>query len=423
MTGQPQPVAAYRSNTEGEGAPENWVTIGPRPAITSGGSTMNAVGGATQFIMAGSSNVYGGMQDADGSRDLAGGTNGTDYTTYATPGAGNDFNLLGSPDFLNYSTTAIDNTSWGSPSFYSDNNGPQISTTANSNYPTIAEIEFALKANMSNRPKTSHIYFFRICSFGTNGNNIGYSSPNGDSHMNDGFPSNNSEFWYPGATIPTWNGKTYDNQYPIPYSGSGNPSDYDNDYRASAMMPYLYMATTPLSVNYAQELLVTVKNNVVCLAWATAAEVNNKHFVIQRSNDGVTFTQIGVVPGKATNGNSSATLSYAYTDENPLAGVNHYRLQQVDMGGNTEHSKIVSVTTGSGASVSLYPNPATTVINVQNIPIGSSVVIYNTAGNTVYTGTVTASRFSVNVQRFSAGVYFLQYKTNGVNNTIKFIKH
>jgi hypothetical protein len=183
------------------------------------------------------------------------------------------------------------------------------------------------------------------------------------------------------------------------------------------------MSTSPLPVTYAQELSATTRNNAVTLTWATAAETNNKHFVIQRSSDGQTFTQIGTVASKAANGSSSATHSYAFTDKDPLVGVNHYRLQQVDISGNSEYGKIVSVTAGNSASVSLYPNPATSVIYVQNIPTGSSVVIYNTAGNTVYTGTVTASRFNINVQYFSAGIYFLQYNINGVKNSITFIKH
>jgi hypothetical protein len=189
------------------------------------------------------------------------------------------------------------------------------------------------------------------------------------------------------------------------------------------MMPYLIVSPNPLSVSYARELSATIQNSTVALAWATATEINNKQFVVQRSSDGQTFTQISVVASKAPDGNSSEKLSYTYTDNNPAAGINYYRLQQVDISGNSTASRIASATVGKGASASVYPNPATSSIHLQNIPIGSSVAIYNTSGNIVYSGTVTESNFNINVQRFSAGVYFLQYMTNGVKNTIKFVKH
>jgi hypothetical protein len=394
------------------------------------------------------------VADIAGGRTLWAGRSGTGIGNYGTySGGGNDYNQLGAPDYLNYSvnSTAIGNTAWSTPSFYAQTNGAFAGINYFVNEPTISEIEFAIKANMTagQTPWVNHLYFFRLRVLAFERNRSSpysytgryvYSSADGNGHYDPVYPDN-ADF-YPGASNPpTWWTNTSANIGPIgiyppahPYvfdnrspaqnnsQGSAGTGGNDNDYRASAKMPYLIMALNPLTVSYAQQLSVSAKNSTVALAWATATETNNKQFVVERSSDGQTFAQIGIVPSKAANGNSTAALSYTFTDNNPLSGINYYRLQQVDISGNATNSIIASATVGK-VSVSLYPNPATSSITVQNVPIGSSVAIYNTAGNTVYTGTVTASRFNINVQHFSAGIYFLQYNANGVKNSITFIKH
>lgn len=91
------------------------------------------------------------------------------------------------------------------------------------------------------------------------------------------------------------------------------------------------------------------------LEWATASEVNNDYFVIERSGNGTEFTDIGSVDG---NGNSFEEIDYSFVDERPLTGRNYYRLRQVDFDGASSHSRIVSVDqAGKVREVVAYPNP------------------------------------------------------------------
>lgn len=99
--------------------------------------------------------------------------------------------------------------------------------------------------------------------------------------------------------------------------------------------------STPLPV----ELLyfnVSTNDNVV-LTWATATEINNDHFTIQRSEDGVTFYEIGKVDG---NGNSTETITYTFTDKSIAAPIYYYRLKQVDFDGQFEYLEVKRVDTG-----------------------------------------------------------------------------
>lgn len=85
----------------------------------------------------------------------------------------------------------------------------------------------------------------------------------------------------------------------------------------------------------------------VDLTWNTAAETNNSHFEILRSADGKTFNKIDEVKGA---GNSTENRSYAYTDKDPLPGVNYYKLKQVDFDGQYSFSEVEAVKSNVAAS-------------------------------------------------------------------------
>ena len=93
----------------------------------------------------------------------------------------------------------------------------------------------------------------------------------------------------------------------------------------------------------------------VALQWSTASERNNDHFLVQRSANGLDFQTLVQIPGA---GHSSQTRLYSYVDNNPAAGHNYYRLQQVDADGQHSYSDIRSVFFEiDKKEVTLFPNP------------------------------------------------------------------
>ncbi len=108
-------------------------------------------------------------------------------------------------------------------------------------------------------------------------------------------------------------------------------------------------------------------NETVTLNWVTASEVNNDHFVVQRSVDGVVFENIGMVKGRGT---TSMVSNYSYIDASAASlgvSVVYYRLQQVDYDSRSAHSKVVTVDMGATTSamqVSVSPNPFTDYTSV-----------------------------------------------------------
>ncbi|WP_373549939.1 hypothetical protein [Haliscomenobacter sp.] len=100
----------------------------------------------------------------------------------------------------------------------------------------------------------------------------------------------------------------------------------------------------------------------ILVTWKTATELNNDYMVLERSANGQNFLEVTRIKGKGT---TQETQHYQYFDPNPLAGINYYRLRQVDFDGTTDHSKVVAITLDKGELMSIFPNPAKDRINIQ----------------------------------------------------------
>lgn len=72
----------------------------------------------------------------------------------------------------------------------------------------------------------------------------------------------------------------------------------------------------------------------VKVEWATASEINNSHFVVERSEEGIFWEIISPEVHGAVN--SNVQNNYSFIDNNPARGINYYRLTQVDFDGTTE---------------------------------------------------------------------------------------
>jgi hypothetical protein len=113
----------------------------------------------------------------------------------------------------------------------------------------------------------------------------------------------------------------------------------------------IYFTATP---RYAGGTLGYVELN-----WKTATQLNNDYFVVERSINGIDWTQIVMVKGAGT---TYVPMEYLETDMNPYEGINYYRLKQVDFDGRYSYSQIVAVEFKKRlANVSkdpvLFPNP------------------------------------------------------------------
>lgn len=174
-------------------------------------------------------------------------------------------------------------------------------------------------------------------------------------------------------------------------------------------------------------------DNSILLNWNTFTEENNSGFFIERSTDGLSFENIGFVPSKSVDGNSTVNLNYTYTDPQPVKGNVYYRLKQVDRDGKKSYSKIVGVGYNMPFVMvtGLFPNPTSGKLMlavVSEKAASYTISIKDVSGRNVLSnsGTLLSGKnhLSLDVTAIPAGTYFMIVAINGPENdeVIQFIK-
>ena len=98
------------------------------------------------------------------------------------------------------------------------------------------------------------------------------------------------------------------------------------------------------------------------LQWNTGRELNAKSFIVERSNDGRNFKQIGEVVAAE---NSNAARTYFYTDMEPVKATNYYRIRLVDNGVASKFSQVRNIKNTGVAEMIVAPNPVPASMKVR----------------------------------------------------------
>lgn len=117
---------------------------------------------------------------------------------------------------------------------------------------------------------------------------------------------------------------------------------------------------TPLPIELLNFTAEKKEENYVLVEWSTAAEINNDHYIIEKSSDGEHWVFVDKIFGAGT---STVENHYQISDPTPFANTSYYRLKQTDFDGKFEYFGPVAVTFGNATSkvlgeVSIYPNPS-----------------------------------------------------------------
>lgn len=159
------------------------------------------------------------------------------------------------------------------------------------------------------------------------------------------------------------------------------------------------------------------------LNWMTYAEENNKGFVIERSIDSRNWKQIGFVASAADGGNSSEELTYDFFDNAPVSGDNFYRLKQTDIDNKFTYSEVRTIAFGHNNTISIYPNPATDVVNVKIADWSKVTMVSITDINGKVVLLVTDASKGIHLNSIANGTYILQVEqTNGDVASFKIVK-
>jgi hypothetical protein len=163
----------------------------------------------------------------------------------------------------------------------------------------------------------------------------------------------------------------------------------------------------------------------VLLSWSTATEINNSHFVVQRSIDGINFKNIATVKGT---GNSNLLTQYSYADMIIPTQNLYYRLEQIDynVDSYTSNTLLLMVAANTDLQVLVYPNPVQNkklVLHLSGNDNGKfTVCIKSVTGAIVYSGIIdkqTTSIYTIQLpEALKASTYFVE-----IINTQKTTRH
>jgi hypothetical protein len=198
------------------------------------------------------------------------------------------------------------------------------------------------------------------------------------------------------------------------FQGNASNSNENSETSVAILMPN----ALPIDlVAFTSECLP----NQIRLNWETASETNNDYFSIERSIDGINWTEIGKINGA---GNSSSSRKYFLDDVNQYNEVSYYRLKQHDFSGVMRTFSAISVQNcfNGAEALSVYPNPATNDININfdgNIDEVLHTSIFDLFGRNTYQSSIYHS--AINIENFEHGIYFLQLMLKSGNITNKFL--
>ncbi|MEJ0101435.1 MAG: LamG-like jellyroll fold domain-containing protein [Bacteroidota bacterium] len=188
-------------------------------------------------------------------------------------------------------------------------------------------------------------------------------------------------------------------------------------------LTYASISATPGTILPAiwESIKVTPVGTTASVVWVTLTELNSDYFTVQRSYDGINYTDIARVNAS---GESQQRLTYKYIDQYPAIGRNYYRVRMTDKDGSQTYSsvKMVNFAQQSG-SVSVFPSPADAhiFIDVQNAKLNNTrCTIYNIQGQPVMDFQVKQGVEKKDITILTPGIYVLKFADK---SSIKFVKN
>lgn len=206
----------------------------------------------------------------------------------------------------------------------------------------------------------------------------------------------------------------------ITNSGGGGSTDSnmtDKDTMIDTNVPFFNwvsnLPNSPLPVTLLYFNTTNINGSVV-VKWATATEVNSDYFNIQRSADGLNFSDIGTIEAS---GFSATKQEYVFTDEVAQLGRSYYRLKAVDTDGYTEYFNISMVEIEGKKEMSVFPNPVNDALKISfNFQVDENAYasVVDISGTEVLSFQFNGASFQTPIN-LNPGVYFIKVKSGTSN--------
>lgn len=238
-----------------------------------------------------------------------------------------------------------------------------------------------------------------------------------DSHI---FISNKNNYYLSWNTY-TGGGTTYSTTNNN--KNCGNPGQnacaQEKYYGGASFSSTGPLPITVLATTIGDFRIVKSNSYAVALSWKLTDVSGSGNLQVERSNDGQHFNSLATIPA----GLSDA--GYSYTDGNPSAGENDYRIKLTGADGKISYSKIISVKLTEAGQTNVFPNPCIGGNFQIRVPSEQSAVIrvFSLDGKLLYTNPVSGQlQYSVNIP--GAGnnrILVVQVATNEKTSTFNLL--
>lgn len=207
---------------------------------------------------------------------------------------------------------------------------------------------------------------------------------------------------------------------------NGNPR-----IRSIAVDMGVYEWNRALPVTYLSFEAKIINTNKAQLKWKVSNEQMVLKYIVEKSFDGIHYSTLGEIPFKV-----NSISEYQFIDEQLSEGHNYYRIVQQDLDGSKNYSDVrrleYKTNRSNSMSVSLYPNPASNILNMEYYAGADSKlkvwVVDNLSRVVISEKTKELNKgrnkHSLNIGSLADGVYYLGYRLdfNGEIHYMKFIK-
>lgn len=140
------------------------------------------------------------------------------------------------------------------------------------------------------------------------------------------------------------------------------------------------------------------------LNWNIAKPELVKVFAVQRSSDGKTFSELGSVIATDKNG-------YQFVDEQPLQGMNYYRLLLEATDGTATTSAIRQLNFAeNGVEIKIHPNPFVSNFSIEGLTQNCIINVFDISGKLQWSQSAT-NKLVVSATGWAAGAYTVQVVT------------
>lgn len=158
--------------------------------------------------------------------------------------------------------------------------------------------------------------------------------------------------------------------------------------------------------------------SAVKLEWTSENEVNADLIVVERSKDGISWSELAEQKAQGT---TNVATSSSVVDNTPYIGNNYYRLKEIDLDGSVYYSPVIVVNfSSSSSSISLFPDPTSGEILLAGNKL-TSVSIYSMAGQNVTSlikmGKANPDRWTLDLSALPKGLYVI--KANGLSQIVE----